>query len=206
MFNVIDFDEGWKVDLIIRKDRPFSVEEFRRRQTIPVLGRSLPVASAEDVILAKLEWNSITPSERQLKDAFSVILAQAARLEIAPVVRFRGAVPHDTLPAIYRSGTLFVLSSRHEAQGMAALEAAACGLPAVGAGVGVIPELAPQAAIAVPSRDSEALADALAAVLNDRERRCALGRAARARVEAEFGLHRSVERFRQVYASLAGRG
>ena len=132
--------------------------------------------------------------------------AQAARLGIAPPVRFRGAVPHDALPAIYQSGTLFVLSSRHEAQGMAALEAAACGLPVVGAGVGVIPELAPQAASAVPCRDPEALADALAAVLHDQERRCALGRAARARVEAEFGLHRSVERFRQLYASLAGRG
>jgi glycosyltransferase involved in cell wall biosynthesis len=132
--------------------------------------------------------------------------AHATRLGIAPLVRFRGAVPHDALPAIYRSGTLFVLSSRHEAQGMAALEAAACGRPVVGAGVGVIPELAPQAAVAVPCRDPEALADALAAVLNDRERRCALGRAARARVEAEFDLHRSVESFRQVYASLAGRG
>src|SRR2546423_709510 len=28
MFNVIDFAEGWKADFIIRKDRPFSVEEF----------------------------------------------------------------------------------------------------------------------------------------------------------------------------------
>jgi hypothetical protein len=33
MFNVIDFDEGWKADLIVRKDRPFSIEELRRRPT-----------------------------------------------------------------------------------------------------------------------------------------------------------------------------
>ena len=30
-FNVIDLATGWKVDLVIRKTRPFSVEEFGRR-------------------------------------------------------------------------------------------------------------------------------------------------------------------------------
>src|SRR5262245_44908961 len=57
MFNVIDFAEGWKADLIVRKDRPFSVEEFQRRQPETVAGFQVPIASAEDVILAKLEWN-----------------------------------------------------------------------------------------------------------------------------------------------------
>ena len=57
MFNVILFAEGWKADLIIRKDRPFSLEEFRRRQVCTLHGQTLSVASAEDVILTKLEWN-----------------------------------------------------------------------------------------------------------------------------------------------------
>ena len=35
MFNVIDLATGWKIDLIIRKSRPFSQEEFRRRQRVP---------------------------------------------------------------------------------------------------------------------------------------------------------------------------
>lgn len=34
MFNVVDFSTGWKVDLIIRKSRPFSQTEFERR--IPI--------------------------------------------------------------------------------------------------------------------------------------------------------------------------
>ncbi len=32
LFNVIDMATGWKIDLIIRKSRPFSEEEFRRRK------------------------------------------------------------------------------------------------------------------------------------------------------------------------------
>lgn len=81
MFNIIDFAEGHKADLIIRKDRPFSQEEFRRRQVRPWHGRPLPWASAEDVLLTKLEWNRITPSERQVEDAFHVALTQGKALD-----------------------------------------------------------------------------------------------------------------------------
>jgi hypothetical protein len=81
MFNVVDFSEGWKADLIIRKDRPFSLEEFKRRQVGTFQGVQLPIASAEDVILSKLEWNRITPSERQLQDALHVAVVQWSNLD-----------------------------------------------------------------------------------------------------------------------------
>src|SRR5205823_11625754 len=81
MFNVIDFAAGWKAELIIRKDRPFSVEEFQRRQPANLHGCQLALASAEDVILSKLEWAKITPSERQLQDALNVAVAQWASLD-----------------------------------------------------------------------------------------------------------------------------
>jgi hypothetical protein len=81
MFNIVDFDEGWKADLIVRKDRPYSVEEFRRRQPHTLYGKPVPIAAPEDVILTKLEWNRITPSERQLRDALNVAAAQWPRLD-----------------------------------------------------------------------------------------------------------------------------
>jgi hypothetical protein len=55
LFNVIDLATGWKIDLIIRKSRAFSLEEFDRRQLITVQGLPIFVASAEDVVIAKLE-------------------------------------------------------------------------------------------------------------------------------------------------------
>lgn len=81
MFNVVDTAGGWKADLIIRKDRPFSIEEFQRKKTNTLLGSSLPVASAEDVILSKLEWDKLTPSERQVQDALNVAVVQGTRLD-----------------------------------------------------------------------------------------------------------------------------
>jgi len=81
MFNIIDFASGWKVDLIIRKERAFSVEEFRRRRMGTVRGCQVPVATPEDVILSKLEWDKLTPSDKQMRDALQVAQAKWATLD-----------------------------------------------------------------------------------------------------------------------------
>lgn len=114
-------------------------------------------------------------------------------------VRFTGAVPHDRLPDYYRAADLFVLSSRHEAQNMAVLEAAACGLPAIGTAVGVLPDLAPEAAWAVPVGDAAAMAEAIIALWRDSPRRMAMAEAARARVAATYSLERAADRFWELY-------
>lgn len=76
MCNVIDTETGWKVDLIARKDRPFSREEFDRRQAAVIDGVELFVATAEDTVLAKLEWRARSDSERQFRDVVAVLAAQ----------------------------------------------------------------------------------------------------------------------------------
>jgi Nucleotidyl transferase of unknown function (DUF2204) len=82
-FNVIDFARGLKADLILRKDRDFSIAEFDRRQTHEVEGVRLTLATPEDVILAKLEWAKIGESERQLNDAAGMIKMQSGKLDVA---------------------------------------------------------------------------------------------------------------------------
>ncbi len=69
MFNVIDPESGWKADLIVRKARAFSQEEFTRRQPVEYLGVHVTIARPEDLILAKLEWAALGASARQLEDA-----------------------------------------------------------------------------------------------------------------------------------------
>lgn len=82
MFNVIDFDTGWKADLIIRKDRAYSVEEFRRRAAARLLDIDLFVVSPEDAILSKLEWGKMGQSERQARDALGVAIVQLEKLDL----------------------------------------------------------------------------------------------------------------------------
>jgi hypothetical protein len=81
MFNVIDFAGGGKADFIVRKDRPFSIEEFQRRRVGTLLERPVPIASPEDVVLSKLEWDKITPSQRQVEDARYVVLTHRTNLD-----------------------------------------------------------------------------------------------------------------------------
>lgn len=89
-FNAIGPD-ALKVDFMIRRDRPFSVEEFRRREPADLLGTPGFVATAEDVILAKLEWAKATGSERQLDDVAGIV-AIATGLDLPYVDRWAVAL------------------------------------------------------------------------------------------------------------------
>jgi hypothetical protein len=73
LFNVIDLATGWKIDLIIRKSRAFSEEEFRRRRLVNLQDTPLFVATAEDIIIAKLEWSKRAQSQRQIEDVVAIL-------------------------------------------------------------------------------------------------------------------------------------
>lgn len=88
LFNVIDTTTGWKVDLIIRKDRPFSREEFARRQAVDVLGVATHLATAEDTILAKLEWAQQGGSDRQVADVVAMLVVGRDALDDAYLDRW----------------------------------------------------------------------------------------------------------------------
>ena len=80
-FNVVLLDSGWKADLILRKERPFSRAEFERRQPAEIAGVSVFVATAEDTIVAKLEWARAGESERQLRDVIGILEMSGERLD-----------------------------------------------------------------------------------------------------------------------------
>jgi hypothetical protein len=79
--NIIDTATAWKVDLVIRKDRPFSHSEFAWRRPANVLGVDVYVATPEDTILAKLEWAAMGNSDRQLADAATVLAVLGTSLD-----------------------------------------------------------------------------------------------------------------------------
>jgi hypothetical protein len=83
MFNVVHLETGFKVDLIVRKSRPFSRIEFSRRQPAFYLGENRWFATAEDIILAKLEWSKMAGSERQFSDALNIAKLQRENLDRA---------------------------------------------------------------------------------------------------------------------------
>jgi len=91
-FNVIEKASVWKVDLVIRKDRPFSLVEFARRQPAELLGTATFVASAEDLVIAKLEWAKSGRSERQLRDVAAILAANGDALDHPYIKRWVAAL------------------------------------------------------------------------------------------------------------------
>ena len=87
-FNVIDIATGWKADLIQLKSRPFSRSEFERRRQVDFLGMRVWIATAEDVIVSKLEWAMKASSDRQLRDVAGVLAAKAGQLELPYIERW----------------------------------------------------------------------------------------------------------------------
>ncbi|MDX6768732.1 MAG: glycosyltransferase family 4 protein [Elusimicrobiota bacterium] len=104
------------------------------------------------------------------------------RLGLADRVAFTGALPPRRVWALLRACELFVLPSRHEAQGIALLEAMACGKAVVATRSGGPEDLVRHGrdGVLVAPGDTRALARALTGLLADPARRRALGAAARA--------------------------
>lgn len=108
------------------------------------------------------------------------VRAEAERLGLLRQVAFHGLLRQDALAPLYRAADLFVLSSRHEAQSVALLEAASAGIPTVGTAVGLVQDLAPEGAVSVSVGDDAALANGILDLLRDGERRRRMAGAARA--------------------------
>jgi glycosyltransferase involved in cell wall biosynthesis len=102
----------------------------------------------------------------------------ARKLGIADIVRFHGVLTVDEIVPFYQKAHLFVQSSLHESMGAAVLEASAAGVPTIGTSVGIVAEMAPRAAVAVPVGDSGALAKGIVELLENSGRREALALAA----------------------------
>jgi len=82
-FNVIDFATGWKVDFIMAEDSEYGRSAIARRRLIDIAGNAVYVASAEDVIIAKLQWARLGGSDRQLQDVAGIVTTQGGNLDVA---------------------------------------------------------------------------------------------------------------------------
>jgi hypothetical protein len=94
-FNLIHLESMLKVDVFVSRDRPFDRRAFERSRpasTGGAGGATLPVSSAEDVVLAKLEWyrRGGEVSVRQWTDVMGVLQVAGSALDL-PYLR-HGAV------------------------------------------------------------------------------------------------------------------
>ena len=82
MFNLLDTEEGDKIDFYIQKKESYEIEKFQRRIKKSFLGMQVYFLSPEDLILSKLVWSKKSGySEKQFHDVKGVLRVQMANLD-----------------------------------------------------------------------------------------------------------------------------
>lgn len=120
-------------------------------------------------------------------------------------VIFHGWLDNDSaeLKALMESAAIFVFPSEAENFPTVLLEAMDAGQAIVTTNVKGCPEVVGETGLTVPPRSPEALREAVQALLDAPQRAGALGRAARARVRAEFDWSVVQERYQRLYELVA---
>lgn len=118
-----------------------------------------------------------------------------------------GWLDGHALVEAYAAADIFLMPSTQEAFGLMAVEAMACGVPVITFEGTAIPEVieAPLGGVAVPMKDSGALAAAIHRLLSNPGLRLTLGRQARELAAREYGLSLSVERHLRLYEEVRAR-
>lgn len=131
--------------------------------------------------------------------------ALTTELALEPTTTFLGMVTGDTKISLYQAAEAVVLPTSQENFGFVVFEAMAAGAPLITtAGVDTWPEVKSSGGGLIVDQDPVKIADAIAQLLADPERRQSMGRAGRAWVLRELDPDRVVERFVQMYRQATG--
>jgi glycosyltransferase involved in cell wall biosynthesis len=120
---------------------------------------------------------------------------------------FTGLLEHDGVVGALAAADLVVHPSLREIFPNAVGEAMACGCPVVavdGGGTGELLGRDGTAGLLVPPEDPDAMALAITGLIEDPERRAAIGRAARMRIETEFPLTRMIDGYERALSEAIG--
>lgn len=74
MFNIIDYETGFKIDFIVRPETEYGRTAFGRRLCdVENFGLPVWVITAEDLIISKLRWIQDLYSDRQIADIKQIL-------------------------------------------------------------------------------------------------------------------------------------
>lgn len=168
-------------------------------QLIPRKGHSYLLQAMADLRPARSDLYLIVFGEGYLG---SQLQAQAASLGLGDVVRFAGF--REDLDRYVGCFDIFVHPALAEGLGVAALKAAAAGIPVVAFSAGGLVEAVAHGTtgLLVPPEDVAALADAIMILVDDEQLRQRMGAAGKERMQKEFSIATMARQHVDVYEAV----
>jgi glycosyltransferase involved in cell wall biosynthesis len=173
---------------------------------IGIVARLVPIKRHEDFLAAGALLAARIPGAR-----FVIVGDGERRTELEALVRRHGLQDKVTflgwrqdLDRIYPDLDVVALTSANEGSPVSLIEAMAAGRPVVGTRVGGVPDLVEHgvSGLLVPAGDPPAIAEAMAALVGNPERRRAMGDAGRKQVRDAYRVDRLVADVERLYTDL----
>ena len=120
-------------------------------------------------------------------------------------IEFHHGLSFDDIVRLYARASVAVVPSEYEGFGFPAGEAMACEVPLVSTDGGALPEVVGDAGMIVPSKNPQALAEAIAYLFDHPAERSRLSRAGRQRIVERFSWARAAQEFTQHYHQVTAR-
>ncbi|MHB2023458.1 MAG: glycosyltransferase, partial [Mycobacteriales bacterium] len=185
-------------------------ELFRPGSTPRVPGRLVAMASADVVQTGQRSLlEALALLKRRASPPHLVLVGRprpggpterlVAALGVGDVVEIKSGLEEAELAGLLASAQLAVVPSLYEGFSLPAIEALACGTALVASRAGALPEVVGDCARLVPPGDAQALAGAIAALLDDPTGREELGAAGRERVSKRYSWRSIAEATAEVY-------
>ena len=123
-------------------------------------------------------------------------------LKLEDTITFTSGLTTQEIRELYAKATIAVVPSEYEGFGLPAGEAMACGVPVVSTDGGALPEVVGDQAVVVKAGSGEALAQGIAELLEDTERRQALALGGRKRILQHFNWDSAAAQMTELYQSV----
>ena len=172
-----------------------------------------PGVKTEGLSLAIRACGELYRNGRQLRLVIAGDGKEKARLQrladdcLPGKVHFLGKISRHEMHRFYSAGDVFAFPGIRESLGMVFLEAQSCGLPVVAYANGGIPEVVKdgETGLLVPLYDFTRFVQAIDSMLNNRDYRLDLSRAAQSYVRLEHDLNKNYIKVAEVLQQVVGR-
>ncbi len=178
-----------------------------KKPTVLYVGRVDPEKSLDILLKAYIKAHAELPDSQLVIVGDGTMRPKLEKIAddagISDSVVFTGRVIGGDLPQLYRTGTMFCITSKTETQSIVLLEAMATGLPAVAVKAGAVPELVHNGenGYLCEADDIDEVANGMISILKDKEKQAKMSKKS-LEIVAKHDISHTLTRIEEIYQTV----